>query len=385
MKVFAEYIWIDGTSPTRKLRSKTKVLNFETLSEVDGKPIDVNTGSTVFPSWGFDGSSTFQAEGHFSDCVLKPVRAVRDPIRKADLMVIESGGITMTTGSPHYLVLCEVFSADGTPHRDNTRAGLRKVLEGGAASHDPLFGIEQEYTFFKGGWPLGWPQGGYPPPQGPFYCGVGADEVFGRNVVEAHMKACADADLLIAGINAEVMPGQWEFQIGAGDPLTVADHLWFARWLLYRIAEDHGITATLHPKPVQGDWNGAGAHTNFSTKWMRASTSGDWVGQEMDDTTRDTNHPLGMAAIEAACVKLGEKHLEHIELYGHGIRDRLTGKHETCPWNEFRWGVGNRGASIRIPLHVQQAGKGYLEDRRPCANVDPYVVTAKILKTVCLD
>jgi glutamine synthetase len=298
------------------------------------------------PEWGFDGSSTNQAEGHSSDCILRPVYHCADPIR----------------GGKDVLVVCEVFSADGKPHPTNTRAALRDVAAK-HASQDAWFGMEQEYTFFRGIRPLGWPEQGYPAPQGPFYCGVGADEVFGRGIVEKHMDACIRAGLELAGINAEVMPGQWEFQIGPAGSLAVGDHLLVARWLLYRIAEDDGVNAKLDPKPVTGDWNGAGMHTNFSTKAMRAEG--------------------GIKAIEAACEKLRGRAALHIENYGAGIEQRLTGKHETASYKEFTYGVGNRGASVRIPLHVSQAGKGYLEDRRPCANADPYVVVRLLLETVC--
>ncbi len=327
----AEYIWVDGTEPTKTLRSKTRVL----ADEAD------------LPEWNFDGSSTFQAEGHASDCILHPVTSVVDPIR----------------GAPHRLVLCEVFNPDGKPHRSNTRALLRKVVAKYGKEHDPWFGIEQEYTMLSKGRPLGWPEGGYPAPQGQFYCGVGADEAFGRPLAEKHMDACMKAGLKIYGINAEVMPGQWEFQIGTGTPLEVADHLQIARWLLFRLGEDLGVSATLDPKPVRGDWNGAGAHTNFSTAAMRADG--------------------GITAIQAAMKKLEKKHRKHIANYGHGIEQRLTGKHETASYKSFKWGNSDRGASIRIPLHVVNDGKGYLEDRRPCANVDPYVVTRLLIKTVC--
>jgi glutamine synthetase len=324
----AEYIWIDGAEPTRKLRGKTKIIP-------KGKEP---------PIWGFDGSSTNQAVGHASDLVLKPVFVCPDPLR----------------GGDNKLVLCEVQLIDFTPHPTNTRAALVEVAEKYKA-HEMWFGIEQEYTFFEGIRPLGWPDNGFPAPQFGYYCGVGADEVFGRDIVEAHMSACLAAGLLFEGINAEVMPAQWEFQIGAGDPITVADHMWVARWLLYRIAEDFGVTATLDPKPVKGDWNGAGAHTNFSTKEMRNSFD---------------------ACIKAA-EALGTRHALHIENYGHGIEERLTGKHETCSYKEFRYGVSDRGASVRIPWQVAKDKKGYIEDRRPCANVDPYTVTRLITETVC--
>src|SRR5690606_11282389 len=259
----AEYIWIDGTVPTAKLRSKTKILG------------DGDKGADL-PVWGFDGSSTNQAEGHASDRVLKPVFVCPDPIR----------------GGDDVLVLCEVLHTDMTPHESNTRAALAEVAERFAAQ-EPVFGIEQEYTFFRDGHPLGFPKGGFPAPQGGYYCGVGSDEIFGRDVVEAHLDNCLKAGLGISGINAEVMPGQWEFQVGPLAPLEVADQLWVARWLLYRTAEDFGVAATLDPKPVKGDWNGAGAHTNFSTKAMRE----------------------GYEAIITACESLGEgsKPLDHVK------------------------------------------------------------------------
>ncbi|SFC70472.1 glutamine synthetase [Streptomyces aidingensis] len=332
MSYKAEYIWIDGTSPTAKLRSKTKIL-------ADGAEP---------PVWGFDGSSTNQAEGHASDCVLQPVATFKDPLR----------------GGDNLLVLCEVYNTDGTPHVSNTRARLRPVAERFAAQQ-PIFGIEQEYTFFVGNRPLGFPEGGFPAPQGGYYCGVGDDEIHGRDIVEAHLDNCLAAGIGVSGINAEVMPGQWEFQVGPLSPLEVADQLWVARWLLYRTAEDFGVSATLDPKPVKGDWNGAGAHTNFSTKAMRENYD----------------------AIVAACESLGKdgKPLEHVKNYGAGVEDRLTGLHETAPWSEYSYGVSDRGASVRIPWQVERDKKGYIEDRRPNANCDPYVVTRVMVDTVCTE
>jgi glutamine synthetase len=258
--------------------------------------------------------------------------------------------------------MCEVLNTDGTPHSTNTRARLRPVAER-HQTKETWFGFEQEYTMFKGLRPLGWPEQGYPAPQGPFYCGVGADEAFGRDIVEEHLDACIAAGLEVSGINAEVMPGQWEFQIGPVAPLKGSDQLHVARYLLYRIAEHHGVTISLAPKPVRGDWNGAGCHTNFSTKAMR--------------------EPGGKALIEQAIDRLEKRHQLHIENYGHGIEQRLTGVHETCSYKEFRHGDSDRGASIRIPVQVQQEGHGYFEDRRPCANIDPYVVSRLLLETCC--
>lgn len=318
-----------------EMRSKTKVLQ---------KPLPV--GSTDFPEWNFDGSSTGQAEGRFSDCILRPVFSCPDPIRGGDAV----------------LVLCEVLNPDSTPHATNTRRKVQDLLSPQVLAEETLFGFEQEWTMWtKEGSVYGWPAGGYPHPQGPFYCGVGAESVYGRDLVEEHMLSCIEAGLKISGVNAEVMPGQWEFQIGPTGPLETGDHVMVARWLLHRLGEKYGIIATFEPKPMAGDWNGTGAHTNYSTKSMREDG--------------------GMTAIEAAIERLSKKHSEHIACYGIGNEKRLTGQHETANISTFKSGVADRGASIRIPLPVSLAGKGYLEDRRPAANVDPYVVCGMLIKT----
>ncbi len=341
----ASYIWNDGSIPTQTLRSKKRIIQAPRGS------IKISD----FPEWGFDGSSTNQASGEDSDLILRPVCFVKDPL----------------LGEGNYLVLCEVLMPDGTPHPTNKRAKLRKLMEKYADKYDPWIGFEQEYTLFRGATPLGWPDRGYPAPQGPFYCGVGADEVFGRALIEEHAKACMDAELMIFGTNAEVMPGQWEFQMGyreirgeKADPLTVSDHLWLARWLLYRIGEKYSISATLDPKPVKGDWNGAGKHTNFSTK-----------------QTRDPS--TGMDAINKAIEALSKRHAEHIAVYGFGLEERLTGKHETASISTFSSGVGNRSVSVRIPRAVALKGYGYFEDRRPGANANPYEVSAALIETIC--
>lgn len=340
----AEYIWMDGQEGQKgikfnEMRSKTKVIQ---------KPIEA--GSTDFPVWSYDGSSTGQAEGNNSDCLLKPVYSCPDPVR----------------GGQDVLVLCEVLNPDGTPHETNTRHKIAGLLSPEVLAQEALFGFEQEYTMFgRNGRVYGWPENGYPDPQGPFYCGVGVESVYGRGLAEAHMEACIKAGLMISGINAEVMPGQWEFQIGPAGPLQVGDHVMVARWLLHRLGEEHGIIVTFDPKPMMGDWNGTGAHTNFSTKAMREDG--------------------GIKAIEDAIEKLSKRHFEHIKEYGIGNEKRLTGKHETANINTFRSGVADRGASIRIPLGVSLDGKGYLEDRRPAANADPYVVARMLLQTTVLD
>lgn len=341
---FAEYIWLDGSVPVRQIRSKSKI-------------IDVSDNPKIqdFPEWSFDGSSTNQADGSDSDCILKPACFVKDPIK----------------GQGNYLVMCEVLNPDGSEHESNSRAQLRNVLEAGAAEQDPWIGFEQEYTLFQRNIPLGWPEHGYPAPQGPYYCGVGSEQIFGRELADAHAQLCMEAGMMYYGMNAEVMPGQWEFQLGyrgvdgedAG-VLNIADHMWIARWLIHRISEDFDVHVSFDNKPIKGDWNGAGMHTNFSTK-----------------ATRDKEN--GRKAIADAIDKLSKKHKEHIILYGDRLEERLTGLHETASIHEFSAGAADRGSSIRIPRPVEIKGYGYIEDRRPGANADPYLVAARLVTTVC--
>ena len=315
-----EYIWLDGYKPEPNLRSKTKVL------EMDFFHGDIKS----LPIWSFDGSSTQQAEGHSSDCLLKPVRVVPDPERKNS-----------------FLVMCEVLTPEGAPHATNTRALIED-------DPDFWFGFEQEYVLTIEGLPLGFPKQGYPRPQGPYYCSVGLGNCAGRDIVEEHFDLCLDAGLDITGINAEVMLGQWEFQCFGKGAKRAADDLWLTRYLLHRVTEKHGVEVEFHPKPIQGDWNGSGMHTNFSNRDMRE------VG--------------GKELIEEICDKFAVAHQEHIAVYGSDNEKRLTGLHETQSIHKFSYGVSDRGASIRIPVSTAQGWKGYLEDRRPASNADPYRV-----------
>jgi len=322
MKYKYEYIWLDGYQPEPNLRSKTKVIESSSIIE---NPEDL-------PLWNFDGSSTQQAEGKKSDCILKPVKCVIDPARKNSV-----------------LVLCEVLNPDMTPHESNTRSEIDDIKEN-------WWGFEQEYVLFKGGSPLGFNPKGQAP-QGKYYCGVGTDNVAGREIVEKHLDLCLEAGLGITGINAEVLIGQWEFQV-FGHGVDASDQLWIARYLLNRVAEEYGVTVEYSPKPLNGDWNGSGLHTNFSTDEMRES--GKWE------------------IFESIFSSFEKRHKAHIEAYGSENDKRLTGLHETQHIGKFSWGLSDRGASIRIPQSTLENRKGYLEDRRPAANADPYKITQEI-------
>jgi|TARA_B100000315_G_scaffold208896_1_gene204419 glutamine synthetase len=329
-----EYLWLDGCTPTQ-IRSKTKVVR--SFGRKGGEA----------PVWGFDGSSTEQAEGKNSDCVLKPVRVYPHPYEQ----------------DYSSIVLCEVWNVDDTPHKTNTRRLLEETIID--CDHDQNWpidewvGFEQEYTLYENNKPYGWPDIGEPPPQGDYYCGRN----IGEHISREHMNACIEAGVSICGTNAEVMLGQWEYQIGAGGSIHMSDDLWVARWLMERICEKHNLSVSLHPKPIAGDWNGAGCHINFSTLEMREEG--------------------GYDKIIDACEKLSENPQEHIDVYGQDNDQRLTGLHETCSITDFRYGVSDRGASIRIPWQVEKDGCGYLEDRRPSSNCDPYRVSKKLIETVC--
>tara|TARA_B100000925_G_scaffold270646_1_gene233302 strand:+ start:148 stop:1158 length:1011 start_codon:yes stop_codon:yes gene_type:complete len=330
MKTKLEYIWLDGYNPTQSLRSKTRIAS--------------NFGGTLeeCPMWSFDGSSTQQAEGNASDCLLKPVAIYPDPQR------INA-----------FLVMTEVLNADGTPHSTNGRATIDDDDD------DFWFGFEQEYFLWDTltDLPPGFPEKGYPRPQGPYYCSVGANNAYGRECIEEHFDACLEAGINVEGINAEVAAGQWEFQVFSKGAKRAGDDIWVARYLLERTAEKYGYAIEYHPKPLgDTDWNGSGMHANFSNSVMRES------GDEK--------------VFNKICEEFGKNIERHISVYGADNDQRLTGLHETQSINEFSYGVSDRGASIRIPVGTVEDGwKGRLEDRRPASNADPYKVAAAVVKT----
>ena len=333
----ATYLWVDGSS--ENIRGKTK-----TLPKRPKTPADL-------PIWNFDGSSTGQSVGKNSDVYLHPVAFYSDPFFRGNSI----------------LVMCATYGSQGKPTPGNHRESCNDVMSKAAASK-PWFGFEQEYTILDtDGHPLGWPKNGFPGPQGPYYCGVGANKVFGRQLMDAHYKACLYAGLEISGTNVEVMPSQFEYQIGPCEGIALGDQVWVSRYILHRLAEELGVVVTLDPKPVQ-EWNGAGAHCNFSTVQMREKG--------------------GMKYIKEAIDELSKYHDLHIKHYdpkqGEDNKRRLTGLHETSSIYDFSSGVANREASIRIPRQVNKDGCGYLEDRRPAANCDPYEVTEVLVRSIVL-
>eukprot|EP01084_Bolivina_argentea_P250014 418720_1 len=337
-KVQCEYIWIGSNG--LNLRSKTRTLNKRCIRSLE-----------EIPMWNYDGSSTGQAEGHYSEILLEPKKFISDPFRRGN----------------NIMCLCECLDAKSmSAIATNTRADAALIFSKEEVCNlEPWYGIEQEYTlmYIDCRTPLGW-KNGFPSAQGPYYCGVGANVSYGRHVAEAHYRACLFAGLDISGINAEVMPGQWEFQVGPCIGIDSGDQLMLARYLLQRVAEDFNVVVSFDPKPVKGDWNGAGAHCNYSTKLMREKGGYKYIIQAVE--------------------RLGKVHEIHMKMYGKNNRDRLTGMHETAKFAEFKYGVANRGASIRIPRQCEIDQKGYLEDRRPAANCDPYIVTSMIAKTTIL-
>lgn len=358
-KILLEYIWIDSDNNPR---FKTKIIHKDIFNP------------EALPDWNFDGSSTGQAEGRDSDIIIRPRTLYPNPF----VSYIES-----------YLVICDCWNKDGTPHITNQRVKLVETYSQ-CADQEPIFGIEQEYVLFKRVYtpdkgfkiinldddsstkysiptPYKWIRHDEPGmgPQGPYYCGVGGGVSLGREISTIHLEMCLKAGLEICGTNGEVMASQWEYQIGPLPPVELCDQMWISRYILHRVSELFECVVSFHPKPYKGNWNGSGAHTNFSTKAMR--------------------EPGGIEEIKLGCEKLARTHLAHMEVYGKFNNERMSGHHETSTMDKFTWAISNRGCSVRIPINVVNDGCGYLEDRRPGSNIDPYQVCEKICSTICLN
>ena len=332
-KKILEYIWLDADN---NYRSKTKIYNHEERKSFDLECI---------PEWNYDGSSTGQADGNDSEVYIKPIYMIRDVFRR---------------NYDSWLVLCDTWLPNGEPHSTNTRFAAQKIFDL-VKNEETYFGLEQEFFALTkhahldvGNKMLD--------NQGPFYCGVGYGAAFHREFNEEALKNLIDSGLNITGFNNEVAIAQFEFQV-LGEGIQAADELHLLRYILIRTSEKYNLHINFHPKPFMGV-NGSGCHTNYSTKTMREEG--------------------GIEAIYKAIDKLKEKHEEHIKVYGKDNNMRMTGKHETSDITEFSFGVADRGASIRIPRFTERDGKGYMEDRRPSSNMDPYIVTSKIAETTLL-
>ncbi len=337
--VILEYIWLDSNND---FRSKTKVMELENNQNCQLNAEDL-------PLWNYDGSSTGQAIGTDSEIFLKPTTLFRDPFRRK---------------SNAFLVWCDMVNKNKKSLENSNRQFALDIFEK-YPGEEPWFGLEQEYFIVnpKTNLPIGFEPNSNPEPQGKYYCGIGSDRALCREIPEEHLEHCLFAGIQICGINAEVAPAQWEYQIGPCVGINGGDHLWVSRYILNRTAESYGYNISYHPKPlgVNSDWNGSGCHTNFSTKSMRDSNGIDYIYE--------------------AIKKLAKNHLEHMKYYGENNELRMSGLHETSSYNKFTYGRANRGASIRIPNSVLEESRGYFEDRRPAANCDPYLVTGLIMKT----
>jgi glutamine synthetase len=334
-----EYIWLDGNE-TKGIRSKVRYASILSTNGTDGILSSI-------PSWTFDGSSTNQATTENSDCVLKPVRVFQNPMESRQI--------------PSLFVFCEVFNIDGTPHESNTRAKLKSIMES-TKDLNMWVGIEQEFTVMdpKTNKPYGW--GDETPEQGEYYCGVGSIDGRTRQLTENHMGVCLQVGIAVDGVHPEVMKSQFEYQVGVGSPIDMSDQLWMSRFLLQKMAERMELAISYEPKLYE-TLNGSGAHINFSTRYMR---------EEAD-----------ISYMNILCSGLGETHKRAIEVYGEGNEKRLTGKHETSSVDNFTWGESDRSASIRIPVTtINNNGRGYLEDRRPSANMDPYMSCGYLLSAL---
>ncbi len=354
-----EYIWIDGDNG---LRSKIRCTNTINMDELE---------------WNYDGSSTNQASTSHSEVILKPVKILMNVYE--NLRFRKDYGIeNINNIGVHFLLLCHCVDNNNLAVKNNNYLYAKEIFDNPKVKNSiPWFGLEQEYFIVN---PSNNCVVGFDylndiieprEPQGKYYCGFNANHSICRKIAQKHLYACQINGIKISGINAEVAYGQWEFQIGPVEGIEAAYHLWIARYLLLKIAEEEGYSITFEPKPIIfGDWNGSGCHTNFSTKYMR-------------DGNMNENRN-GLYYIFDAMQKLEEKHKEHIDVYGTGNELRLTGKHETSDLNKFSYGIGSRNTSVRIGYKTYEDKKGYFEDRRPSSNMDPYLVCAKIAETILI-
>lgn len=333
-----EYVWIGGNN---ELRSKTKVIEGPVKSVDD------------LPNWNYDGSSTGQAQGGDSEVIIKPRALFCNPFQRRN----------------GFLVMCDTYQPSGAPLKNNHRHSAKRTFDE-KLDEEPWFGLEQEYYLMNPS--TNYPMGFNPyenQTQGQYYCSVGAENAFGREIAERHMNYCIEAGIKISGMNAEVGIGQWEYQIGPCVGIEMGDHLWMARYIMQRVAEEYNAIVNIDPKPLEGEWNGSGCHANYSTKNMREGSNG----------------IQGIQFIEKAITKLESTHAEHMKVYGDDNNKRMTGKHETANFDKFTSGIADRGASVRIGNETYSNCQGYFEDRRPGSNCDPYLVSGYLFKTTCLD
>lgn len=369
--VFLEYIWLDHDGVPR---SKVRRTNPGEIKL--GHPPDYYLSQ--LPVWNFDASSTGQNIGRDTEAVLKPVRVYYSPLNDNFLLVLCQLDLEYDRPSD---LLFEKKQSEDDPDLPrpvigfNTRFWASQVAE--RYQHlKPWFGLEQEYTFLdpRTNLPYRWEEHGSRQGQGDYYCSVRYPYCQLDTLVREHLILCDRCGIMINGFNAEVLPSQWEFQIGPTDLLKVADDLIMARYLLFRLAAKYQVAVTFHPKPMKGDWNGSGCHINFSTNLMRGQSD------QMDQLSGMPLQVDGLKHIYQAVENLKQDHPRILKYYGEHNDQRLTGQHETSSMQDFSYGVGTRNTSVRIPNQVAHQKQGYIEDRRPASNIDPYLALGKILE-----
>ena len=347
MKLRLEYIWLDNNG---NCRSKTKILVIELFKELELSDI---------PIWNYDGSSTNQAITEDSEILLKPVKIIKDPFNRYIEDYIS------------YLVLCEIYIKDNIPHPDNTRFNANELFNK-HLEYEPMFGLEQEFfisTSKLKNNDIEVPvvnslvnnlDNGSICYQEDYYCGIKGNNRLGKKYIDEILDNLLYSNLSITGMNAEVAPSQWEFQV-CTTGISAADELILLRYICNRTLDKYNLFMDIRAKPMKGDWNGSGCHVNFSTKEMREEN--------------------GYKKIEEAIERLSKKHILHIKHYGIDNNERLTGNHETSSIDKFSYGIGSRNTSIRIPNETYKNKKGYFEDRRPSSSLDPYIVTSLLFST----
>ena len=342
-KQVIEYVWTDFED---LLRSGTRVVDSDNSYILD---------PTTIPIWNYDGSATKQAGSQDSEIILKPKRVIKCPFRRGNNLI----------------VLCDCYTYDNEPISTNHRYAAEAIFQNETVKQSkPWYGLEQQFYFreFKSDRIMGFDTNTLtnPQKQGQYYCSIGAKNSFGRPVMEDFLENILFAGLSVSGINGEIGPGQWEFQIGPVEGIDAGDQMYLARYILEKTAEKYEIIVDYHPKPLEGSvWNGSGCHINFSTEEMRQTG--------------------GLTKILEAIEKLKDNHEEHMAVYGRDSDQRLIVPNDISKFDTFTFGIANSESSIKISHTVKENGYGYLEDRRPASNIEPYSAIAIIAETICLN
>lgn len=317
------YVWLDKFNI---LRSKTK--RVEQVNQI--------------PIWNFDGSSTSQMDYSTmnTEVLLQPIRVYIDGFNERN--------------NENYLVLCDTYNInkDGiiTPTVDNYRYGAINIFN--ETNLNPKFGFEQEFYLIDNENHEKLSSLTNISNKDNNYCRTTTKYTY---IMNEFYNLCLSCKIGIVGWNAEVAPFQFEYQI-FGNGIDACDDLVMSRYVLERYMIDNNYEIKYDPKLYE-NLSGSGCHINYSD--VRSK-------EYMDKYIK----------------ALGETHNDLMKVYGENNNKRLTGLHETSSYSVFTYGVGDRYKSVRIPNSTALGLTNYFEDRRPGANINPYMACGALVKVL---